>query len=296
MGIADSMKEITEDIITSYDVRVKAVGDLAADTHKTLKGFSSERKKMGKEQAETLSNFVNDLTRNVGNMLKGFQKNHKQMSGEQEKSLADFVADLTKNVGNMMKGIRKAHKEMAGNLKESLEKGETDRLKSFKVMMGDIDKGIKDIETYVTNKLKEFSDAHADMSEELKKDLAKYVSGIVSGTKKLLSEYGSDMKKAANAWQGMSKTLVSARKGRAVVLEVEEEEVPPETGMEELEDRVLEFINSYPEGVKVSEMEDPLGVARTRLGVIAKRLLEEGKVRKEENLYFPKLLHAHAMK
>ena len=38
-------------------------------------------------------------------------------------------------------------------------------------MMGDIRKGIKEIETYVKNKLKEFSDAHADMSKELKKDL-----------------------------------------------------------------------------------------------------------------------------
>ena len=234
MGIADSMKEITEDIITSYDVRVKAVGDLAADTRKTLKG------------------------------------------------------------------IQKAHKEMADDLKESLGKGETDRLKSFKSMMGNIQKGIKDIESYVANKLKEFSDAHADMSEELKKDLAKYVSGIVSDTKKLLSEYSSDMKKAANAWQGMSKTLARARKGGAAapkveakvkvrpvkeaVEEVEEKEVSPET---ELEEKVLKFIKKHPKGVKVGDMEEHLGVARTRLGVIAKRLLDEGRVRKEENLYFP---------
>jgi Sec-independent protein translocase protein TatA len=255
---------------------------------------------MGKEQAETLSNFVNDLTRNVGNMLKGFQKNHKEMSNDQAKSLADFVTDLTKNVGNMIKGFQKEHKEMADNLRTSLEKGETDRLKSFKSMMGNIRKDIKDIESYVANKLKEFSDAHADMSEELKKDLDKYVSDIASGVKKLLGEYSSDMKKAANAWQGMSKTLARARKGGAAVPkveakvkvrpikeaveEVEEEEVSPET---ELEEKVLKFIKKHPEGVKVGDMEEPLGVARTRLGVIAKRLLDEGRVRKEENLYFP---------
>ncbi|MEW6410764.1 MAG: hypothetical protein AB1488_11780 [Nitrospirota bacterium] len=263
MAIADDMKKITENIIASYDVRVKALDALVHDTRKTLKGFASDRKKMSKEQASRL---------------------------------ADFVADLTKNVGNTMKGIQRAHKEMADNLKESLEKGETDRLKGFKNMMGDIRRDIKDIETYVANKLKEFSDAHADMSEELKKDLAKYVAGIVSETKKLLGEYSSDMKKAANAWQGMSKTMARARKGRAVVPKVEaevrvrpvkeaiEEEVPPEI---ELEERVLEFINRHPEGMKVGDMEGPLGVARTRLGIVAKKLLDEGKVRKEENLYFP---------
>jgi len=300
MGIADSMKEITEDIITSYGVRVKAVGDLAADTHKTLKGFSSDRKKMGKEQAETLSIFVEDLSKSVEDMLKKFRKNHKQMSGEQEKSLADFVADLTKNVGNMMKGIQKEHKEMADNLRTSLGKGEADRLKSFKAMMGNIRKDIKQVETYVANKLKEFSDAHAEMSDALKMSLAKYVSDIASSVKKLLGEYSSDMKKAANVWQGMSKTLARARKGGAAVPkveakvkvrpvkeaveEVEEEEVSPET---ELEEKVLKFIKKHPEGVKVGDMEEPLGVARTRLGVIAKRLLDEGRVRKEENLYFP---------
>jgi hypothetical protein len=42
----------------------------------------------------------------------------------------------------------------------------------------------------------------------------------------------------------------------------------------------LKFIEKHPEGVKVSDMEEPLGVARIRLGVIAKRLLDEGKVRK----------------
>jgi hypothetical protein len=65
---------------------------------------------------------------------------------------------------------------------------------------------------------------------------------------------------------------------------VEEEEVPPEM---DLEEKVLKFIKKHPEGVKVSDMEEPLGVARTRLGVVAKKLFEEDKVRKEGSIYFP---------
>ena len=136
MGIAEDIKTLGEDIVTSYDTRVKALGELVSNVHKTLKGFAADRKKMSAEQA---------------------------------KALANFVADLTKDVGNMIRTFQKEHKEMSNNLKESLEKGETDRLKTFKNMMGNIRKGIKDIETYVENKLKEFSDAHADMSEDLRK-------------------------------------------------------------------------------------------------------------------------------
>jgi len=54
-----------------------------------------------------------------------------------------------------------------------------------------------------------------------------------------------------------------------------------------VEDKVLQFINRHPEGVRASDMEGPLGLPRTKLGKIAKRLLEESKVRKEENLYYP---------
>lgn len=184
MGIAEDIKKLGEDIVASYDSRVKALGELVADTHKTLKGFAADRKKMSEEQA---------------------------------KSLADFVAELTKNVGGMIQGFQKEYKEMADNLKDNLEKGEADRLKAFKDMMGDINKGIKDIETYVGNKLKEFSDAHADMSEALKKDLAKYVAGIVSETKKLLGGFADEREKMAANWQSMSATMAKRRGGKPVV-------------------------------------------------------------------------------
>lgn len=282
MGIADSMKEITENIITSYDARVKAVGDLAADTRKTLEGFAKERKKMSKEQAKNLADFVEDLSKSVEDMLKEFQREHKQMSGEQVKSLADFVNNLIKDVGSMVNRFQRERSTMSKEVKNKLAKE------------------VKEIETYVKKRLKEFDESHTEMSDALKMSLAKYAGDIASSVKKLLGEYAADMKKAANAWQGMSRNLARARKGGTAVskaeakvkvrpvkeaAEEEEEEVaPPEMGMEE---RVLEFIERHPEGVRVSDMEDPLGVARTRLGVIAKRLLEEGKVRKEENLYFP---------
>ncbi len=202
MGIADSMKGITENIVASYDVRVKALKDLVTDTHKTLKGFAADRKKMSKEQAI---------------------------------ALADFVADLTKNVGNMIKGFQKEHKEMADNLKESLAKGEEYRIKDFKAMMAGIQKEIKGIETYVKNKLKEFNEAHADMSEELKKELAKFVNDLVKTTKKLMSDiqarqkernaqvadlldsYKTEREKMAANWQALTATMDKRRGGKPVV-------------------------------------------------------------------------------
>ena len=44
MPIATDMKNLGEEIIASYDMRVKAVGELVKDTHKMLKGFQTEHK------------------------------------------------------------------------------------------------------------------------------------------------------------------------------------------------------------------------------------------------------------
>ena len=108
MGIADSMKNITEGIITSYDMRVEALGNLVADTRETLKEFRLDRKKMSKEQASGLAAFMSGLTKSVDAMLKEFHKNHKGMSDEQAKNLAKFMKNLATNVGSMLGGFQES--------------------------------------------------------------------------------------------------------------------------------------------------------------------------------------------
>jgi len=186
MGIADDVKNLGEDIVASHNARIKAIGTIVKDTRNTLKGFHAE---------------------------------HKEMSAKQAKDLAGFVADLTKNVANMIKIIQTEHKDMAAALKASLGKGETDRLKSFKGMMGDIRKEINDIDIYVKNKLQKFYDAHEEMSDELKKDLAKYVADIVKGTQELLGGFHGEREKMAAHWQAMA--AVMAKKRGVAPVEVE---------------------------------------------------------------------------
>jgi len=169
MGIASDIKTLGEDIVASYDGRIKAIGTIVKDTHQMLKGFDAE------------------------------------------------------------------HKEMADKLEADLAKGEEDRIKDFKVMMAGIQKEIKEIETYVAKMLKEFHGAHADMSEELKKELAKYVDDMVKATKKLMSDiqarqkerntevadlleaYNAEREKMAANWQALVATMEKKRGGRPVV-------------------------------------------------------------------------------
>lgn len=54
-----------------------------------------------------------------------------------------------------------------------------------------------------------------------------------------------------------------------------------------LKARILAFIYQHSAGVSVIDMEGPLGERRMRLGYVTQCLLEEGKIRKIEDKYYP---------
>jgi len=54
-----------------------------------------------------------------------------------------------------------------------------------------------------------------------------------------------------------------------------------------LQKDMLAFLADHPNGALIGEMEKLLGTPRLKLGRIAKELLEQGKLRKEGNLFFP---------
>jgi len=197
--------------------------------------------------------------------------------GERNKAVADLLEKFAKD-----------HEVMAAELKQSLAKGETDRLEDFKEMMKGIQKYVAD----VVKETKRLMDEIRARQDERNKEVLD-----------LLQEFQTEREKMAANWQALTVKMAKKRgimpkmeaevKVRPVkeaieeaVEEVEAEEAPPEISLS-LEDRVLEFIERHPEGVMVGDMEEPLGVARMRLGVIAKTLLKEGKIRKEEKMYFP---------
>lgn len=55
-----------------------------------------------------------------------------------------------------------------------------------------------------------------------------------------------------------------------------------------LETKVLDYINRHQEGVKISEMETPLGETRMKLGFVTKNLFEARKIMKIDHTYYPK--------
>ena len=95
--------------------------------------------------------------------------------------------------------FRKVSSEMSDDLRKRLETA------------------MKETRSYTKKMLKDFSDNHTVMSEELREFLSEFASDVQKKVEKLLGEYEADMKKAANAWHGMSMTLAKARAGEVAV-------------------------------------------------------------------------------
>jgi hypothetical protein len=54
-----------------------------------------------------------------------------------------------------------------------------------------------------------------------------------------------------------------------------------------MEELIEKYINANTGGVKIVEMEETLRQSRLRLGYVTRKLLNEGRVEKKENRYYP---------
>jgi len=237
MELAEDTKKLAEDILASYDLRVKEIRKLAKDTQNTLKGFQGEQKDMAAELRKTFEQEEADRLKAEADRLKASWSMKNEIQAEQK--------NRNKAVADLLEKFAKDHEDMAAELRKTLKEGEVVRLKEV------LD---------------------------------------------LLQEFKTEREKMAANWQALTAAMAKRRsikpkveaevKARPVeeAIEEMEEEVTPEM---DLEEKVLEFIERHPEGVKVGDMEEPLGVTRMRLGQVAKRLLKKGDVRREGNIYFP---------
>jgi len=187
MGIASDIKTLGEDIVASYDMRVKAIGTLVRDTHQMLKGFDAEHK-------EVSDKLRADLTKGEADRLKDF----KALMSEIKK----FVDGVVKETAALLKKLQEEHKDMADELENSLAKGETERLRDFKALKSEIEKYVDDV-IKTTKKL----------MDEIQKRQKERNTEVAD----LLEDYKSERERMAANWQALTAAMARKRGGRPVV-------------------------------------------------------------------------------
>ncbi|MDP3001526.1 MAG: hypothetical protein Q8N38_00130, partial [Bacteroidales bacterium] len=321
MGLASELKNLGEEMISSYKQRVRENEELVIEVQKTLDGFRKDHQDMAvalraglnKDEKTRLKEFV-PFMKNIKVEVLGIFTNTHDL-------LAKFVKEIQEmsvEVHDLLAKFDKEHQAKSVELRKDLAKGEVERLKEFAPLMPGIRKEISEIFTFTHDLLAKFDKEHQDMAVALRAGLDKdektrlkefipFMKGIQNDVKDLRNAVQVELGEASAAWKKMSDILAQLRKTAvtppkqvvkkevkptpvAAVKEIPVEaikeipvEVQPKVGPKPvvpmtLEEKVMDFINKHPKGVRISEMEEPLGETRMKLGFIAKNLLNEGKV------------------
>ena len=245
MGITPGMKDLAQEITSSYEERVKSIGEVKKEVQQAKKETWEWMKQVDADQQKTRQQLLNDLAQN--------RKDRKE------------------DVKAMREDFRKVRSETRDELMKDLAQARKDREKDVQAMREEVLK----IRTATQEDLKEAAFVWSE--------LIKTMAAKKSGEKIIIKEKSEETLPPPG----------TRKKSVPVKIEVPtKEEVPAaesivEEGALDLEDKVLSIINEHPNGITLMDIAEKFGVVPVVLGRASRSLLEKGKIRKEEKLYYP---------
>jgi predicted HicB family RNase H-like nuclease len=281
-GRMNSFNEMMQDIHDDMDrIRKEVAGifdDVAkflVETNNMMKTFATEHSDMSAELRASLQANLKERQDQTRSLLNDFNKRLAEISNENQDMAKKLHAELNKS-------------------RKDLADSDVQRLKDFKVTMGAIQGRVNEIQGFVSSLLGDLKNERIQASEiwdklaEAKAHIGKIIQPAPAA-KKEAPKAEKPVEPAVNkpvaekkpVEPAKTKTVAGEKPKQPVAEKVEKKELS-------LEDRVLDYIAKHPKGIRVSDMEKPLGETRMKIGYTAKQLLDEGKVNKVDNLYFPK--------
>jgi len=251
----------------------KEVHNIFVFTDKLLTKFSDDRIKMSASMRAELKTNLTDRVTYTQNIL-----------GEFTISLAEMRKENQK--------MAKALKLELQNSSKELSKSDAQRLKDFNVTFTGIQKRVNEIQKYVDTFLTEFSTDRKQAAEtwgQLAEAIARLGELPVQEPKKSVIESVKPATKKIEVQKEIpvKKEIVMGADSKTAEPVVEIPKIDKSKKEPTLEEKVLNYLNSHKKGVKVSDMEKPFGETRMRIGFVSKKLLDEDKIQKIENLYYP---------
>ena len=292
----------------------KEVKGSFSSTRALIKDFSKARKVL----ASDLDKFFSDENKSRAENEQSRMAQYELYIGK----ISDEVSSIFNYTNEMLEKFGSEHKEMSDELRAELTRTRTERFEYTQALLKSIQGKIAQISKENLNNARKLrKDLDSGEAERLKgynalfDRISSEVAELRESTSNLLGSYTTDRSKGAESWKQMQETIAAIRGGEQVAspkkvekkapevkaapavvkeLPVFEEkapvvaiEVPAANEEMTLEDKIFQYINNHLEGVKVSDMEEPLHETRMKIGFAAKCLLDAGKVSKIENLYYP---------
>jgi len=280
----------------------KGRADRMQNEKNRMKDFDALMKNIN-DDIKGINEEVQTIFKNTNDMLDRFEKEHLEMSEELRAELGKNLAERVEYTRNLLNGFQKRlaeisreNQKMAQKLRKDLANGEVERLHEYNTIMKGIHVAIKGIRTEVKTIKKSTADMLDDLLQnrvdasadwnKMQNVMAQIrKTGVVTAPKEVVKK--AEKKEVKKEVKKEPPVKAEKKIPVEVVKEAPVKVAPKPVVPMTLEEKVLDYINKHPKGVRISEMEEPLGETRMRLGFIAKNLLDFGKVQKVDNIYFP---------
>jgi len=316
-GIHADIASIQAEVIDIQNSTVNLLNEFGVDRTQMVaelnKFFAENRadrmvdEKNRMEEFDALMKDIDDDIKNINDevlrifkdtniTVENFEKEHADMSvqlrAELTKNLVErveFTRALLTDFQKRLSEMSKENQKMAQRLQKDLAKGETVRLNDYNALMKGIHSAIKDIQKEVKVIQKASVGLITDYAQDRSQGIANW-NHMQDEITQLRKETGVESAMDEIEISGNKKEVTIETQAEAAsetLVEIQPEVEPKPEAPMKLDDKVLNYINSHKNGVRVSEMEEPLCETRMKLGFTAKALLEEGKVQKIENIYYP---------
>jgi hypothetical protein len=268
--------------------------DMMQNGKSRMKEFNAMMKIIN-DDINSINNEVSLIFKNTNDMLGRFENEHLNMSADLKAELGKNLADRVECTRSLLDGFQKRLSEiskenlnMAKKLRKDLANGESVRHNDYNRIMKGIHVSIKGIQKEVKSIQKFTADILGDLSQNREQALEMWnkmqdkmtqirKTGDIPQPKQAIRE--PEKKKA--------KKEIHTSPAKKMKAKVQPKAEPKPRAPKTMEEKVMNYINNHPDGVKISDMEEPLGETRMKLGFLAKNLLNEGKVQNRENIYFP---------
>ena len=314
------MVKLAESISAAYEERKKAAEDRLQELENFRKEMHDKLVLLEKQRMENREDLLGDLhvfSENLKNSVKGmrdaFEADHREKSAGQAKMLQEFHSALSDSVKEMRDAFGVDHREKSAEQAKMLQEFRSALSDSVDKLIDALGadrsersaeqaRTLQEFHSALSNSVEKmlhvFSADHQKMKKAQGESLAALMNELRQSSEALRNVQKGDSGKVVSRAAKAKKKKVEPEKAPVVVEHEEASVIAAESLVqtvaekavsvsEDLEGQVLEYISNRPEGVRVGDMEEPLGTNRMRLGVIAKKLYESNKVRKEENLYLP---------
>ncbi len=302
MAIATSMKELAEDILTSCQERAGKLTELKEETRVLrqeatgmVKDFSTSRHEASRQLRRQLAQSNTERTKQVResqddarNLIKGLRASRDASGAQLRKVLAQRREHLVQSEKKRQQEVRDSLDDFRNSRCDTSAQLRSDLAMSRSNMKSEVKDMLAGAEALISG----CQSSRRTMGARLRNNLATNrderraeVRVMRDGFGKVQAEVRADLKEASDAWRGMDSAIHAKKSGGKTSPEVQVKRAG-ETAPD-LKEKLLSIINQHAGGITLSEAAETLGLARIVLGKAVKTLQEQGKVRREEKLYFP---------